>query len=323
MKKIIFAAIGLALLLMATAFALYYYYRQPVSQPPGADQEFIIEPGQGLNQIAASLEATGLIRSQYLFRFDVSQINPAPSFDPGIFTLNTSMTTKQIIATLQTEATEVTITILPGWRREEIAEYLSSLSLENFDNQEFLQLTADLEGQLMPETYRIFPDATASEITDLLHQQFITDIQENPDIQAQVAASDYSFEEILTLASLLQREARDPEQMRQIAAILYSRLEDNYPLQLCATAQYATGADVQSGEWWEPPTLEDTEYDSPYNTYQYKGLPPGPVSSISLPAIEAALNPGENDYYFYLHDPQGNIHYATTVEEHDQNKQYL
>jgi UPF0755 protein len=122
------------------------------------------------------------------------------------------------------------------------------------------------------------------------------------------------------VASLLQREAKNFEQMRMIADIIYSRLDDNYPLELCASAQYAVGKKPNTGNWWDPPTLEDTKITSPFNTYVTAGLPPSPICTVSLAAIEAAATPIANDYYFYLHDNEGQIHYANDYQQHQQNK---
>jgi UPF0755 protein len=209
--------------------------------------------------------------------------------------------------------------ILPGWRREEIAEYLTKLNLEEFEAAEFLRLTVDLEGQLAPDTYKIAPLSTAQTIVNILKRQFDQSVLENEALQAQIKASGRSFEEVLIVASLLQREARNFEQMQMIADIIYSRLEDNYPLQLCASAQYAVGKNNQSGSWWEPPSTLDTQVVSPYNTYTNSGLPPKPICAVSSSALQAAATPKANDYYFYLHDDSGQIHYAQTYEEHQQN----
>ena len=215
----------------------------------------------------------------------------------------------------------MTITIIPGWRREEIAAYLSEAGLSEFDAAEFLTLTADLEGQLWPETYKVAPMSDARMLVTVLHDQYRQQVTDNPEFQRRLQASGYSEQEVVTLASLLQREGKSLEEMKMIAGILYSRLEDNYPLQLCATAQYATGQDPKTGKWWEPPTLEDTHFQSPYNTYVVKGLPPGPISSVTTAALEAALAPTKSDYYYYLHDGQGQIHYATNLAGHERNKE--
>ncbi len=319
MKKVIIGAIFLALVLLGSVVGYYFWSIQPVNVVEKELREFQVNNGEGISVVAQNLLAEKLIKNSLSFRI-LAKLEGETGLVPGMFKVSPSMSAQEVLTALKGRPEELTVTILPGWRREEIAEYLGNLGLTNFDEEEFLVLTKDLEGQLMAETYRIFPNVTTKSIVELLHQQYVTDIEENEEVKALLAQSERSWTEILTVASLLQREARDEEQMRNIATIIYRRLDDNYPLQLCATAQYAVGKNKKTGNWWEAPSLADTQFDSPYNTYQYKGLPPTPISSVSLQAIKAALQPADNDYYFYLHDDQGRIHYAETVEEHNDNK---
>ena len=309
----------MAILLLVLAVGGFFWLIQPVDKTQITTTDFTVNSGEGARAVAQNLQTAGLIKNALAWRVWAKWAGET-GLQAGVFSLSPAMSGEQILQQLKTQPKEITITILPGWRREEIAEYLDGLNLINFTATEFLQLTTGMEGELMAETYRIFPTATAEEIVDLLNQQFLRDLAENEEIQAAVAKSGRSWVEILTVASLLQREARDYEQMRNIATIIYRRLEDNYPLQLCATAQYAVGKKATGG-WWEPPTIEDTEFDSVYNTYAYKGLPPTPIAAVSVAAVEAALDPAENDYYFYLHDNDGKIHYAETLEEHTANKE--
>ena len=319
MKKVILIALSVALLLMVGLAYAWHWLLLPVAENATA-VTFTVARGESMAAVARNLEAQNLIKSQWPVRLLAKFSGSDSKILPGVFTLSASQKPATILQILQTQPKELTITILPGWRREEIAAYLDELNLTNFSESEFLRLTTDLEGQLMAETYRIFPDVSTAEIVDLLHQQYQKDLVENEQVQTLLAASGKSWSEILTLASLLQREARDFAQMQNIAAIINHRLADNYPLQLCASAQYARGIDAKTGTWWAQPSLADTEIDSPYNTYAYKGLPPAPICAVSLQSVLAALEPAENDYYFYLHDDSGKIHYATTLEEHNANK---
>lgn len=320
MKKVISSAIILAFLLIVISLAVFYFLLQPISPSTSSDQDFVVARGDGMALVAKNLQDQGLIKNARAWRL-LAKLKGESGLRPGIFVLNKNMSGEEILQYLKTSPKELTITILPGWRREEIAEYLSSLRLINFSASDFTAQTATLEGQLMAETYRIFPTAETNEIINLLHRQYQKDIVENTQVQTLLKNSGHSWSEILILASILQREARDEEQMRHIAGIIYRRLADNYPLQLCATAQYASGKDKQTGKWWEEPTLAETQFDSVYNTYRYQGLPPAPIAAVSLKAVKAALDPLENDYYFYLHDASGQIHYAKTLEEHNLNKE--
>lgn len=320
MKKIALLGFILALLILASGYGLIYYLYSPVSQS-SEEQEFTIEKGQTLTQISANLEKQQLIKNQLALRLLVKYRQSGQKIQAGNFKLRANMNLDEILLAMQKSPEQLTITILPGWRREEIAEYLERLDLEEFSSTEFLSLTASLEGRLAPETYKIAPLSTAKTLVNILHQQFQKSVVDNPEISQQLATSNLALDEVLILASLLQREGKTAEEMSMIAGILKSRLNDNYPLQLCASAQYAVGKNEQTGKWWEPPTLADTKFDSPYNTYVVKGLPPAPICAVSLTAIKAALNPTPNDYYYYLHDPQGQIHYGKTLEEHQLNVQ--
>ncbi len=319
MKKIFLLAIVVAIILMTVVGGGFFWLIQPVSDKTEKAVDFTVDKGEGMVVVAKKLEKEGLIKNALAFRL-LAKFKGEKGLVPGIFTLSANLSATEVLYILKTEPKELTITILPGWRREEIAEYLTSLNLTDFSATEFLTLTESLEGQLMAETYQIYPNETAEKIVTLLHNQFLKDLGKNEEIQALVKQNKRSWEEILVVASLLQREARDEEQMRNIAAIIYQRLDDNYPLELCATAQYAVGKNKETGKWWEAPTLADTQFDSVYNTYRYKGLPPAPICAVSVEAVKAALAPETNDYYFYLHDSVGKIHYARTLEEHNANK---
>lgn len=319
MKKIVVLAISLAIVLMIVIGGSFFWLIQPVSDGTGKTVDFMVSKGEGMAVVAKKLEKEGLIKNALTFRL-LAKFKGEQGLVPGIFVLNSNLKATTVLQILKTKPKELTITILPGWRREEIAQYLTSLNLTDFSATDFLTLTKDLEGQLMAETYRIYPNETTAKIVTLLHDQYLKDLAENETIQTSVKQSGRSWNQILVVASLLQREARDEEQMRNIAAIIYRRLADNYPLELCATAQYAVGKNKETGKWWEAPTLADTQFDSVYNTYRYKGLPPAPICAVSVEAVKAALAPATNNYYFYLHDSAGKIHYAQTLEEHNANK---
>ena len=322
----------LAILLAAgavTGFWYLYYQNQRAALCPqsgelnvGSDcsadaKTFIIKKGEGPILIASNLEAAGLIRKALIFRLELKRQGVEEKLQAGVFKLSAGMTLDEIIAELIDPPEEVSITVLPGWRREEFASYLAGLGLINFDQEEFLELTVDREGFLWADTYRVFADATAKEIVQLLEKTFETKTR---DLQEEALAKGRDWEEIVIIASILQREARNADQMKMIAQIFQNRLEIDMRLQLCATAQYATGYNAVSKSWWDEPALADTEFLSPFNTYVTAGLPPRPIAAVSRMALEAALNPTDNNYLFYLHDSEGKIHYGRTAEEHNRNK---
>jgi UPF0755 protein len=175
-----------------------------------------------------------------------------------------------------------------------------------------------LEGFLFPDTYQLRPDATAS---DLVGRMLITfDERVTPEMRQQAAAQGFTLYEVLTLASIVEREAAVIEERPQIASVYLNRLSIDMMLQADPTVQYAQGYDPTTGEWWNRGLTQAdyTSVDSPYNTYLYAGLPPGPIANPSLSSIQAVLNPADTPYIFFRAacDGSGRHNFAITFEEH-------
>ena len=245
-----------------------------------------------------------------------------------------------------TRAEEITIRITEGWNNKEIADYLEKQGIVSakdfmkyqaeFDSKGYWFLRDipngfDIEGFLFPDTYRLFASVkvaepkTASEtIIRKLLGTFAAKVPENAEDLAKKQG--LSLYEAITLASIVENEtgrnAVSAEQKKLldeergiVAGIFYNRLNIGQALESDATVNYATGKNLPS------PTLEDLQINSPYNTYKYPGLPPGPISNPSLSSINAVLNPTVTDYFFFLHkQPSGEPIYSKTFEEHVQNK---
>jgi UPF0755 protein len=169
---------------------------------------------------------------------------------------------------------------------------------------------ASLEGFLFPETYLLPRNGTASQLINLQLSQF--DHIWTPARQAEAAQAKLAVFQIVTLASIVEREARFDQDRPLVASVFYNRLAQGMPLQADATVLYAKGV------WQSQVTLEDRKINSPYNTYLHPGLPPGPIANPGLKAIDAALQPAHSDYLYYLSDPQGHNHYARTLPEFQQ-----
>ena len=173
---------------------------------------------------------------------------------------------------------------------------------------------------MFPDTYLIPKDATAHDVAAKLKNTF--------DQKVPIAVLDKGTEinltpkEVVILASLVEREAKNNEERQLIAGVLVNRLKAGIALQVDATVQYAKGYDSAKNTWW--PFINSSDYQtvqSPYNTYLFAGLPPLPIASPGLESIRAAANPAPTDYFYYLHDNDGNIHFAKTIEEHNENIQ--
>lgn len=313
---------GLALVGVVAVVVIATAMLQPINASDEQVQQFVVGKGQGTNAIGQNLVEAGLIRHPLLFRYVVWQKGLAGKIQAGSFDLSPSMSTAEIARSLTQGTEDVWITIPEGWRTEEIAAMVERQNLPLFDADEFIALAKPSEGYLFPDTYLIPRQITAQQLYEVLTNTFSRKIEQG--LASELAASEHSLEEIVVMASLVEREAQSERDMQHVAGILWHRIELDWPLQVDATLQYATTRQAKNGEWWTPPTAADKQIASPYNTYQNLGLPPAPISNPGLNAIKAAAQPLETENLFYLHDRQGVMHYATTLEEHNQNvERYL
>jgi UPF0755 protein len=200
----------------------------------------------------------------------------------------------------------VKVTIPEGATTYEMAKLYAS-KLGHFDEQTFLTLAENKEGYLFPDTYYFLPNASAAQVIDTMEQNFYHRIEP---LEGLIADFGKPLDEVLTMASLLEKEARTPVSRRTIAGILWNRIDANMPLQVDAVFGYIKKGDIYS------PKFSDLKVDSPYNTYKYKGLPPGPIANPSLASIRAAVTPIESSYLFYLSDRGGRMHYSTAYSQH-------
>jgi UPF0755 protein len=229
---------------------------------------------------------------------------------------------------------EVTVTVPEGWRAEQVAQMLAKENI--VDGDEFLALVrggkfdysllrdrpegSSLEGFLFPETYRIPAQAEAEDLIE----RMLSTLEERftPEMRQLAAERGMTVYQVMTLASIVEREAVIAEEQPLIAGVFLNRLEQAMPLQADPTVQYAKGYDATTGQWWAPVTTEDWErVDSPYSTYLYPGLPPGPICSPGLSAIQSVLEPTDTEYLFFLARGDGSHVFAVTYEEHLQNQE--
>lgn len=209
------------------------------------------------------------------------------------------------------------VVIWPGERKEEVVKNVGDVLRWNTEQRKTFTTLIETsepaltEGKYYPGEYVAHRGATPEELALMIQEKFNGDIlnRYTPAVEEQVP-----LEEALVIASLLEREARDFENMREISGVIWNRLFINMPLQLDATLQYARGATTKS--WWPAVKPADKYVKSPYNTYANKGLPPGPISNVSAAAVLAALNPLSTDCLYYFHDARANYYCSETYEEH-------
>jgi UPF0755 protein len=293
---------------------------------------FVIPKGYSASQIGNKLASQELIKSSLAFRFYVQVTGKAKKIQAGEYRLSSSFSLLKISEQFLKGPVELWVTIPEGLRREEIAErFIKGLEKEGSEaidfRQEFLTESVGKEGFLFPDTYLFPKTASASAVVNKL---FITFDQKIDDqMQKDINKSSYTLSQIMTLASIIERETKTTEERPIVSGLFYKRLEVGWPLQADATLQYAIANEncnlkIENCSWWMQLTKEDLEINSRYNTYKFAGLPPGPIANPGLSSIKAAIYPQESSYWFYLHDPQGKIHYARTIEEHNENiRKYL
>jgi UPF0755 protein len=301
---------------------------------------FTIQPGETAVTIAANLAQAGLLEDQTLFLNYARFYGLDSQLAAGDFTLPPALTVPELAATLaRAQSRDLELRFLEGLRLEEMANYLRVTQPAQIDAEEFLALAlrerpfdlrpylflsglpagASLEGFLFPDTYRVPPDADAAYLLDQMLRNF--DRRVTPAMRQSYGAQGLSLREAVTLASIVQREAVLAEERPLIAGVFLNRLAINMNLAADPTVQYALGYQPESGSWWKVPLfLGDLRFDSPYNTYVYAGLPPGPIASPSLSALEAVANPTPSGYYFFVADcqaePRGRHIFSVTFEEH-------
>lgn len=320
-KKLIILGFFLSLLFVAVLAlgGVVWFYTQPVDKANAQTESFVVPKGQSVTAIAERLHQAKLIRHPLVFRFFVKRAQLESKIQAGSFKLSPAMTPFEVAQALTKGTADTWVTLPEGWRREEIAASLARQGLPEFDEAEFLELSAASEGELFPDTYLVPREMTAKTFYSLLTNTFDKKVTQG--LADEIAASEYELEQALVMASLLEREAQGYEDMRHVAGVLWGRIERGMPLQVDATLQYVKGYNEAQQTWWAPPLAVDKQLDSPFNTYQNPGLPPRPIANPGLEAIKAALDPLETTDVFYIHDRQGNIHFAKTLDEHNANIQ--
>ncbi len=308
-------------LLITLGGGLWYLVSQP-NYTESKKVRLVIAKGESPTLIAKKLYNQGLVYHPLVFQLAVRATGTASQLKAGSFTIEGRLSPAAIAQRLTQRPEDTWIKLLEGWRREEMADYLATQELTAFDRQEFLSLTKDKEGYLFPDTYLVPKEITTEALVNLLLNTFDKKVKQG--LANELSQSERSLNQLVIIASLLEREAKGYDQMRHVAGIIYNRLKLGMPLQLDATLQYLRGWDEKARSYWSPPSVVLKKSTSPYNTYLYLGLPPTPIANPGLSAIKAALNPLETDDLYYLHAPDGKIYYAKTLEKHNQNiKHYL
>ncbi len=325
--------LGLALLLGGAAF---WYWDGQVEEARGSKKAvttFVVAKGEGARAIAERLEQEGIIESKLPFLYYVMRSNLQDKIQSGNYELSGTFSIPEIAERLiegKVIPPGVKVTFPEGFTARMMAERLTALGLpgddflsivmepypkwkERFSFLTTLPASASFEGYLFPDTYLFPKEATGELIVNELLKTF--EKKALPLFGTYVGKTKLTAYESLILASIIEEEGKNAEERRIISDIFLKRLAINQPLQSDATVNYVLGTSKMQ------PTLKDIEHDSLYNTYQYPGLPPGPIANPGIESLTAALNPIPNEYYYFLNNLKtGETVFSKTFEEHVANR---
>lgn len=312
MKKKLSFLIVLLLLIIGGIAAWWVTAISPVDVSDKTPHLFVVRPGEGVREIANNLKKEGLIRNTVAFFLIVKQQDLDSKIQAGDFRLTKNMNTQTIAESLTHGSLDTWVTFPEGIRAEEIADILKE-KIPTYDDSWRAELNKH-EGYLFPDTYLIPTDATVEQIISIMTNNFdakynqLTGIRQNQ----------YTKEELVIIASMVEREARFDEDRPLVASVIFNRLDVDMGLYIDATVQYAIGNEKK---WW--PQLTDSPRNiapnSPYNTYRQAGLPPTPISNPGIAVLEAVVNAPDTNYLYYITDKNGINRYATTLEQHNAN----
>lgn len=328
MKKILSFTLLILILLGVTA---YFYIDNSLKEVDSNNNATVlveIPVGSSTNDIAEILSQNNLIKDTFVFKFYAKKTGIDSKLKAGSFNLSKNMNVEEIMDALINKGVSgntLNITIVEGLTLQETAKSISEQTTLNYEkllslmeNMEiykaeykFLMDNPNintLQGYLMPDTYNVYKDASEEQIIKMLLSQF--DGYYVAEFKPLLENSTLSLDEIVNLASIVEKEAVLDDERDEIAAAFLNRLKINMKLQSCATVNYAHGV------WKESLTLEDIAIDSPYNTYLIEGLPPTAINSPGRACINAVLNPADVDYLFFVAKGDGSHYFSNNYEDH-------
>ncbi|XOB40970.1 MAG: endolytic transglycosylase MltG [Candidatus Nealsonbacteria bacterium] len=326
----------ITLVIIVFLFVIFQALFMPKDLSDKQDKLFLVEKGENLFQIANKLEDEGIIKSRLFFDFYVLLKMSQTKLQAGEYFFNNSMNIVKVAdKIIKGDTAKITITIPEGWNLRDIAWYFENQGMfqaeelfelvgnysvttdlpkpKNFSvDYEFLKdkpKNISLEGYLFPDTYETVPGIELEEIIRRMLDNFNKKLTE--DLRREIQEQDKSMFEIITMASLIEKEVKTLEDKKIVSGILWKRLENSIGLHVDATIVYITGKKTVKI------SKEETEIDSLYNTYKYRGLPLGPISNPGIESILAAIYPEASDYWYYLSALDGKTIFSRTLEEHN------
>lgn len=338
----VFRLIITALVLIAAVLGGGYFYitsaLNPVS-PKSKEQKIIeIPPGSTVTKISSILESKGIVKDARIFRYYV-KVKKESGFIAGTYRLSPSMNVQEVINRLKSGkvAPVMTITIPEGKQLKEIAQIIANAThkpgtdvFNRLNDRTYVQsliakypkllsneilnpnIMYPLEGYLFPATYPFYKSNPS--IDEIINTMLEKSNEVLSPYQDKLKQKQLTNHQLLTMASLIEQEATEKADRNKISSVFYNRLQKGMPLQTDPTVLYAEGRHKDKVYY------SDLEVNSPYNTYKNTGLPPGPISNAGKVSIEAALNPDQTDYYYFLATADGSVIFSKTLDEHNQEK---
>lgn len=301
---------------------------------------FQVKEQDDLKGVSKKLEQKNIIRNRWLFEKYLFLTGLDTKIRPGRFKVQSPITLERVAKALTSpEKNEMEITIIPGWDLYKIADYFEDKNIlrskeqlyqvtgkparENSDQysdiftQQLRLLKSkpaevSLEGYIRPDTYKIYKDSSPEEIVKKLVRA--RSDQFTDEMFRKIEQKNKTVHEVITIASLLEKEVQTKEDKKKVADILWRRLEAGWLLQMDSTVHYIHGKTDTKFT-----TDRQRSSSNPYNTYEHTGLPPGPIANPSLESIKAAINPTENSYWYFLTDSKNKVHYAKNLRRHNIN----
>jgi UPF0755 protein len=301
---------GLILILVGVFFFFFLFFISVPSDFP-VGEIIAIEEGATLKEIAAIFKQERLIRSANFFDLLVRYSGYEKEIKAGKYMFSEPLSVIGLMRRLikgDYGVSLVKITIPEGATINDINKIFSDKGFKDFEIKD-----KELEGYLFPDTYFFSADTTVRETVSKMTENLKNKI--TPDLENATVNAGRTFHQVLTMASLIEKEAAEIEDRRLISGILWKRFDEKMPLQVDAAFVYAIGKNTFEL------TKDDLKIDNPYNTYNRVGLPPTPICNPGLDAILAAIFPEKSPYWYYLSDKEGKVYYSKTFEEHVQKKQ--
>jgi len=323
------ALLALLLLLAGGAAGVAWWWRWANAPAAGSGAPSVrvtVPPGASARVIGEDLERRGVIRSARAWSFRVRRaVKPSKGIQPGVYDVSPSELPARLLRRLvEGDIAKTKVTFPEGFTLQQMARRLQERGVIR-DGQRFLELTSrrgntlrasfrpppKLEGFLFPDTYTFPVASDEAAVAQQMLGNFDRLVARGK--AGAMRSSRYALHDLVTIASLVEREARVPPDRAKIAGVIYNRLDKKMPLQIDATVQYARGQHAARL------LFKDLKVDSPYNTYRRRGLPPGPICNPGMESLKAALNPERHEYLYYVAKPDGSHLFARTFAEHQHN----